>query len=112
MKEVSIMDIERFVHHVVMHPFNNIDEVSKMYFDEVAPSFAIKNAVIPELLSLPFTKRALVTNIVRDKVNYEISPIDESDVSIIRMSGESLQPIYKKQIAVVEATEVPDEETI
>lgn len=105
MINVENTDIRRFVHHVVLHPFENILEASKMYFDDTTPRIMPKAIVIPELLSLPLTKRSLVVNIIREKTNFDASPIDERTVHIIRAEGEKLEAVLKKEISVVEAIE-------
>lgn len=110
MIEVSSSDIKRYVHHVVMHPFEDISEISNMYLDGTSPSAVSKKLTIPELINLSLTKRALIANIIREKTNYDISVMPEEKINIIREKGESLQSLYHPEISVVKEIDIEEKE--
>jgi hypothetical protein len=110
MREVEVSDIERYVHRVSTHPFENIDELANIYFEDCSSSLVDKEAIMPELLNIPLTKRSLVVNIVRDRMNYDISPIDEQKINILRDKGEKLEPVFRPEISTVKEIDFDENE--
>lgn len=84
-----------------IHPFQDVDEVANIYFDDKAPLLVPKEAVIHDLLNIPKTKRAIIANIVREKTNFDITVMSEEDAKIIIRQGETLEPVMKKEISII-----------
>jgi hypothetical protein len=101
MTQIQLDDVLRYVHHVALHPFQDVDEVANIYFDDKAPLLVPKEAVIHDLLNIPKTKRAIIANIVREKTNFDITVMSEEDAKIIIRQGETLEPVMKKEISII-----------
>ena len=105
MRQIEYEDILRYVHHIAMHPFEDVDELSKQYLNDKAPSLIPKQMIVSDLVDIPSSKRALVINIVRKKTNIDIGIMFEGEARLIKKQGEILEPVMKKDISVIEPIE-------
>lgn len=111
MTQVELDDVLRYVHHVALHPFEDVTEIAKMYFDDKAPLLVSKEVVVQDLMNISRTKRALIVNILRDKTNFDINIMSENDAKQIKKAGETFDTIMKKEISVIKPTENDEDES-